>query len=108
MIAALFCTSLCAAVVLVSVMGRTRYWWLPGSAALAGGVSFLVDLARQPKCHDGALCGLDAIGNAILGIVGIGLVVVGWIVLGVAFAVRRDYLARRAAELAVPVARVVR
>ena len=62
---------------------------MPGTASFAGGAAFLAEAAKPSTCHDGALCGLDAMGNGIEGIFGLGLLVVGGIVLAVAGAVRR-------------------
>ena len=80
---------------------------MPGTASLAGGVTFLAEVAKPSTCHDGALCGIGAMGDAIEGIFGLGLVVMGAIALALAYAVRRNHLKRRAADLAVPVARVI-
>src|SRR5262249_28450321 len=95
--------SLVVVAVIVKYVGRTPLWWAPGMAALAGAFALFADMGSQPACHDGALCGLDAIGRFVEGAFGAALAVLGAIMLAIASGIHRRHLARRAEiEAALP------
>jgi hypothetical protein len=98
--------ALVVAGVVVRLLSKTPMWWAPGAAALTGALALFADMGGQEACHDGALCGLDAIGRFIEGAFGAALVVLGAIMLALASGMHRRHVARRA-EIAAALPRAI-
>jgi drug/metabolite transporter (DMT)-like permease len=102
--------ALFAAVVFAALFARTRLWWLPSSVVIAAGVAF-VGLARGQQVSE-TFFAVEAVGHVLLWAIGIGMIVLGAVVLAMTYVLRsehqREQLRRRAAETAIPAARVVR
>ena len=92
--------------VIVKLLAKTPLWWAPGAAALAGAFAMFADMGGGETCHDGALCGLDAIGRFVELVAGTGLAIVGMIVLAIAAGVHREHV-RRCEELAEALPRAI-
>ena len=108
MLSAFVVVALFAAVVFVALLARTRLWWLPSSAAIAGGVALVIDAAR-PYTGDSAWS-IVAIGHMMLWVVALGVVALGVLLFAATWVLHREHVEapRRRGSAELPIARVVR
>ena len=100
--------ALFAAVVFVALLARTRLWWLPSSAAIAGGVALVID-AAQPYTDD-PFWAVVPIGHLFLWVVALGVVALGALLFAATWVFHHEHAVeprpRGSSEL--PIARVIR